>query len=95
MSAGDVTPFQEFLRAAEERGGLQTDDVLAAFLPLCRAVVAAHEGGRVAPLRGVRQIIVAGGELGFDSTFAAKPERNNSKLNALLAPVSGAVEVVG
>jgi len=87
--------FLAFLRAGSERGGFQTDDVLAAFLPLCRAVVAAHERGQAAPLRGLQHLTVNGNELGFDPARVSTPQRNARRLAELMSSGSHAVEVVG
>ena len=50
-------PFLELLQRGQGHG-LQTDDVLAAVLPLFRQVAAIHEEQRVAPLEGLYALTV-------------------------------------
>jgi len=50
-------PFLELLRRGEGVG-FQTDDVLAALLPLFRQAAAWHEQGFVAPLQGLAALTV-------------------------------------
>lgn len=45
-----MSDFVTFLHQGIERGGFETEDVLATVLPLMREVVALHERGEVAPL---------------------------------------------
>ena len=51
------TPFLQLLRGGEGVG-FQTDDVLAAVLPLFRQVAAWHEQTLVAPLHGLATVVV-------------------------------------
>ncbi len=96
MSAFADHPFRLLLARVAETGGMETDDALAAVLPLMRQVLAVHEAGRVAPLRGVAALQVsARGELSFDPAQATPPQTNARKVEALQVPVSAAVEVVG
>ena len=95
MSEPVETPFLEFLEAGVSKGGFETDDVLAALLPLMKQVLAAHKDGLVAPLDGIRDLTVAeGGHLVFSAAKVVPPEKNTSKVDALQSPVSRAVEVV-
>ena len=48
----------KFLEAGVAKGGFETDDVLAALLPLMKQVLAAHEAGLVAPLNGIQDLVV-------------------------------------
>ena len=48
MNGSTEPPFLTFLRAGLERGSFETDDALAALLPLMRQTLAAHERGTVA-----------------------------------------------
>ena len=48
----------KFLEAGVAKGGFETDDVLAALLPLMKQVLAAHEAGLVAPLDGIQDLVV-------------------------------------
>jgi len=89
-------PFLEFLEAGVAKGGFETDDTLAALLPLIKQVVAAHEAGLVAPLDGIESLAVAEqGHLIFAPTRVKPPEKNTSKLESLQAPMAHGVEVVG
>jgi predicted DNA-binding WGR domain protein len=88
-------PFLKFLEAGVEKGGFETDDVLAALLPLMKQVLAAHAGGLVAPLNGVRDLVITEqGHLAFVPEKASPPEKNSLKVKAMQSPASHAVEVV-
>ncbi|HYG36375.1 MAG TPA: DNA helicase, partial [Clostridia bacterium] len=90
------SPFLKFLEAGIARGGFETDDVLAALLPLMKQVLAAHEAGLVAPLDGIQDLLLAEqGYLMFAPAKVSSPEKNTSKIESLQAPVSHAIEVVG
>ena len=88
-------PFLSFLEAGISKGGFETDDVLAALLPLMKQVQAAHEAGLVAPLDGVQDLSTTEfGGLMFAPAKVTPPEKNISKIESLQAPFSSAVEVV-
>jgi predicted DNA-binding WGR domain protein len=87
--------FLSFLEAANARGGFETDDALTALLPLMKQVLAAHETGSVAPLRGLADLRRAeGGSLMFVPEKAGPPQKNLAKIEELQSPVSRGVEVV-
>jgi len=87
--------FTRFLEEAAAKGGCETDDVLAALLPLMKQVLAAHEAGQVAPLDGIGDVTLSPeGCLAFDPAKTSPPERNTAKVEALQAAASRAVEVV-
>src|ERR1043166_9200480 len=89
------SPFLKLLKAGVEKGGFETDDVLAALLPLMKQVRAAHGAGLVAPLDGIKHLVLAEqGHLMFAPAQVSSPEKNASKVEALQSPVSHAVEVV-
>jgi superfamily I DNA and/or RNA helicase/predicted DNA-binding WGR domain protein len=89
------SPFLKFLEAGQEKGGFETDDVLAALLPLMKQVLAAHEAGLVAPLDGIQALSVAEqGDLVFAPDKVGPPKKNISKVEALQSPASHAMEVV-
>ena len=93
---GDPGPFQQLLTAALEQGGLETDDVLAALLPLMRRVLATHGEGRVAPLRGLGALSCdPNGQVIFDPAVVAVPQRQTSRVEQLQETLSRAVEVIG
>lgn len=87
--------FLGFLEAGIARGGFETDDVLAAVLPLMKQVLAIHEQGLVAPLEGMSDLhLNEANRLSFSPDKVRPPEKNLLKLEELQAPLSGAVEVV-
>ncbi|WP_134738764.1 AAA domain-containing protein [Nocardioides sp. 503] len=85
--------MRALVASAVERGGLPVDDVLALTLPLLRQVQAVHEGGQVAPLRGLDALRVAEHALGFDPADAHPGLRHPSALRAAEEPASGALDV--
>src|SRR6267142_2275457 len=88
-------PFLKFLDAGVEQGGFETDDALAALLPLMKQVHAVHQAARVVPLAGKKHLtLTEQGHLTFAADQAVPPKKNTSKLEALQSPVSSAVEVV-
>src|SRR5712671_5259122 len=88
-------PFLKFLETGGAKSGFETDDVLAALLPLMKQVLAAHAAGLVAPLNGIQDLIIAEqGHLMFAPAKVSSPEKNVGKVEALQSPVSHAVEVV-
>jgi predicted DNA-binding WGR domain protein len=89
-----MTTFHEFLSERIEHGGFTTEDTLAAFLPLVRQVIAAHEAGLCAPLEGIEKLKVDEGRIGFDEQDRCPPRSNLSKVRKLLRPEAKAVDVV-
>lgn len=87
--------FLEFLQDGRERGGFETDDVLAAVLPLMEQVHRTHEEGFVAPLEGVGSIVSDQTRLSFDDTQRRKARKSPLRLAVIQKPVSAAVDVVG
>src|SRR6266478_2714696 len=88
-------PFVEFLEAGAAKGGFETDDVLAALLPLMKQVLAAHQAGLVAPLDGIEDLMVSEqGHLMFAPAKVRSPEKNTAKVDALQSPTSQAMEIV-
>lgn len=95
MSDPAENPFLKFLEAGVSKGGFETDDVLAAIVPLMRQTWAAHRAGMVAPLNGINEIVLTDqGQLNFVPAKAKAPEKNFAIVEALQSPVSHAVEVV-
>jgi predicted DNA-binding WGR domain protein/MoxR-like ATPase len=93
---GNPDSVQKLLACALEQGGLETDDVLAALLPLMGRVSAAHAEGRVAPLRGLGGLSCdPGGHVTFDPGTLALPQRQTSRVEQLQTTLSRAVEVIG
>jgi predicted DNA-binding WGR domain protein len=91
-----MSDFITFLHQGIERGGFETEDVLAAVLPLMREVVALHERGEVAPLRGLSGIrVIDDRRLGLVSPAGVPLVRNDSRVRELLATQSRGLEVIG
>ncbi|HSU54239.1 MAG TPA: DNA helicase, partial [Candidatus Dormibacteraeota bacterium] len=89
-------PFLKFLADGNSKGGFETDDVLAALLPLMKQTKAAHDAGMVAPLDGLNELFISEqGSLAFASEKQRPPKKNASKLEALQTPVNRALDVVG
>src|SRR5262245_26166543 len=88
--------FEEFLDQTNAAGGLQTEDVLNAFLPLARVISQWHDEGRVAPPLDWQVLeIREDGSLAFRSPVAAKPSINKSAVDALQRPAVTGLQVVG
>ncbi len=95
MNEPTQTPFLDFLETGIDKGGFETDDVLAAILPLMKQVLAAHEQGLVAPLDGVQDVnFTEAHHLVFVAAKSGPPRKSVSKIEALQSPLSSAVEVV-
>jgi len=90
------TDFLTFLDSGISRGGFETDDTLAALLPLMKQVLTAHEAGLVAPLRGIHDLRYTNrGFLIFAPEKAGLPQKNAGKLDLLQSPPGRGVEIVG
>src|SRR5882724_1200618 len=87
--------FLDFLRDGIGRGGFETDDVLAAVLPLMEQVHDAHTNGCVAPLDGVDHIYVENTHLWFEEAKLLPPSRHPLRLIPLERPQSRAIDIVG
>lgn len=87
-------PLRDLLAARVEEGPLPVDDVLALVLPLLDQVAALHERGLVAPLDGIADLRVDGGQAWFPDALA-KPPRRNARVRDLGEPESRALDVVG
>jgi hypothetical protein len=66
--------FRDFQESGEERGGFETDDLLAAVLPLMEQVLGAHDRGRVAPLSGLEDLRVTHGHVWYHEAAEREPE---------------------
>ncbi|RYD62308.1 MAG: DNA helicase, partial [Verrucomicrobiaceae bacterium] len=89
-------PFLHFLEQGHERGGFETDDVLAAVLSLMREVEAIHDAGQVAPLHGVSALLVHEDRaLGLKSAEGIAPTSNAIRVYELQVPASHGVEIIG
>src|SRR4030095_13789282 len=86
--------FLDLLRRGEGVG-FQSDDVLAAVLPLFRQVASWHEEERVAPLHGLGALVVdETGALRCDGT-PVPPSSNIVRVEELQRPVASALHVIG
>jgi hypothetical protein len=85
--------LREILAVTEERRG--TEDILACVLPLFHQVQAVHESGRVAPLSGVEDLLVANGKLWFENARAREPKTNIARVRSLQREESSAFAVAG
>jgi predicted DNA-binding WGR domain protein len=89
-------PLLQLLDTALDRGGLQTDDVLAVIGPLLREVVTLHENGLVAALDGPYAYAVnEGGTLTLRRPQGTHPVSNRPELERLQVPVSSVLHLVG
>ena len=89
-------PLLQLLDSALDRGGLQTDDVLAVIGPLLREVVTLHENGLVAALDGPYAYAVnEGGTLTLRRPQGTHPVSNRPELERLQVPVSSVLHLVG
>jgi predicted DNA-binding WGR domain protein len=89
-------PLLSFLDSAHERGGAQTDDVIAAVVPLFTETAALHEKGLVAELEGPQAYLVKEpGVLALARPEGIPPRTNREAIDRLQAPVSSVLRVVG
>ncbi len=95
MSEPNPLPFLTLLEKGIEKGGFETDDVLAILLPLMKQVLATHAAGLVAPLRGLLDLgLTENDHLMFPAEKAAAPAKNLGRIEKLQTPASHAVDVV-
>ena len=87
--------FLEFLNSGFDRGGFETEDVLAAVLPLFVQVKEAHDLGLVGPLEGIEAIHVDGTHLYFENARLMSPADQLWKVEQVQQPKSAALEIVG
>ena len=81
-------PFLKFLDAGVAQGGFETDDALAALLPLMKQAHATHQAAQVAPLDGIKHLtLTEQGHLIFAADQAVPPKKNESKVEALQSTV--------
>ena len=92
----DRPALLQLLDAALERGGLQTDDVIAVYLPLLAQVATLHENGLVAVLDGPFAFAVDdSGHLALKRPQGTHPVSNRPALERMQAPVSSVLHLVG
>ncbi|MGN6385745.1 MAG: AAA domain-containing protein [Verrucomicrobiota bacterium] len=96
MTDSVETPFLQFLANGIESGGFETDDVLAAMLPLLKQVSALHQQNLVAPLIGVEHLYLGEqGELLFNPANASPVAKNLGQVESLQRPSSRGMEILG
>jgi hypothetical protein len=92
--------LQPLVDLARQRGGLGPDDLVACLAPLFRQVIAAHERGLVAPLRGIDALVADERyRVRFDEAAARPPLPAEAAVAAVERTVRrdarAAVEIVG
>ena len=87
--------FHQFLLDGLQKGGFETEDVLAALLPLYRQVLAAHDLGKVAPLDGIGSLTISpDGSVHFPPDSLRHPSKNRGALDRLQPSKKIAVDVI-
>jgi len=81
----NVQSVSVFLKDGVDRGGFETDDVLAAVLPLMREVLERHDEGQVAPLVGNESLKVSHNVLWFHVSEALAPKKDVSLIESFFA----------
>ena len=90
-----MSDFYDFLSARLDSDGFSTEDTLVSFLPLVRDAIAVHAQGRVAPLRGLDQLHVEGGEIWFEQDACTEIKMKLSTVESHLSELRAPLEVVG
>jgi len=85
--------FHSFL-AETVKNRLNTEDIVAAIVPLIEQTIETHDRGLVAPLAGIGAIQVTHGRLWFRETDAHEPSRNQTRLDAVQPARQRPVEIV-
>ncbi len=84
------------LHSGIERGGFETDDVLAIVLPLFRQTVQWHENGFIAPLEKYEEVKVSPeNKLCFETETGLVSKRNPEVVEKLQSHKTGAIEILG
>ena len=87
--------FQDLVELGRERGGLGTDDLVTALLPLFREVAELHGVGLTAPLRGTEALVVDDRyRVHLDPAAAAPPVTEPARVAAVQREAPSAVEIV-
>ena len=90
-----MSKFYDFLSTRLEQQGFSTEDTLVSFLPLVRDVIAIHAQGRVAPLRGLDQLQVEGGEIWFEQDACNDIKMKLSTVESHLSELRAPLDIVG
>jgi superfamily I DNA and/or RNA helicase/predicted DNA-binding WGR domain protein len=86
--------FIDFLNEKIEHGGFQNDDAIATVLPLLQEVLTFHEQGKVAPIEGLKHILITNDLLDIDENFIQSPVLNNIRLAEICQPISNTFAIV-
>lgn len=87
--------FIEYLKHGVTNGGFQNEDIVAACMPLLKEVLTFHEQNKVAPLDGLKHILITNDFLDIDEKFIESPKINKKQLEVICAPASEAFTIIG
>jgi len=90
----ETQSFLAFLSRTNSKGGLTTDDILAAMVPLVEQTLSIHEKNFVAPLKGLEAIHVVRGRLCFEFSKAQMESDARHLLEEIQDSQGQAFEVV-
>lgn len=86
--------FVEFLNEGIDNGGFHNDDIIAIALPLLHEVLTFHEQGKVAPLEGLKHILITNNLLDIDENFVQSSKYNNTRLSEISKTVSQVFDII-
>jgi superfamily I DNA and/or RNA helicase/predicted DNA-binding WGR domain protein len=86
--------FIAFLNEGIDNGGFHNDDIIAIAMPLLQEVLTFHEQGKVAPLEGLKHILITNNLLDIDEQFIKSPTYNKSKISEISTPVSTVFNII-
>lgn len=86
--------FVAFLEQWNAQDAVSTDDVLGAFLPLVREVIAAHRAGMVAPLAGLGDLRVEQSRIWFEEGLRRTPLDNSAEIRRVAQSSRLPIEVM-
>jgi superfamily I DNA and/or RNA helicase/predicted DNA-binding WGR domain protein len=95
MDETNSKSFAEFIVTIRSLGGLTTDDVIASFLPLAKAVLTMHESQKTLNFKTIKDIVVVDDVLTAKNSEPRDSVKNYKKLEGLKIPHSNAFEVIG
>lgn len=87
--------FIDYLNHGILNGGFRNEDIVAACLPLFKEVLSFHEQNKVAPLDGLKHILITNDFLDIDENFIESPKLNNKKLSLISEVMSEAFTIIG
>ncbi len=86
--------FSEFLNDGIDNGGFHNDDIIAITIPLLEEVLTFHEQGKVAPLEGLKHILITNNLLDIDEKYIQTPKYNNNKISEISRPISQVFDIL-